>query len=187
VKSTLTTFEPSSATSGGASDAGASFSAISCCSASSSAALAWKLDRGVVELGDCGERHVEGRSDPAEGQSDAERILLDLQIPETVLDDDGHLVRETFNQVLGDRDSGSTRAEGDVEMVVAGQAARTLDLTKHTADNCAQGVLHDLVVRDQAFRSLVGHGLCGSGPGRPVKKSPVKRSSGDANRCDQTL
>ena len=44
-------------------------------------------------------------------------------------------------------------------MMLAGQPARLLDLAKHSADNCAQRVLHDLVVGDQALGGLVAHAV----------------------------
>ena len=57
-----------------------------------------ELDRGIVELGDRGERDAERRRHSAEGQADREDIVFDLQVPEAVLDDDRHLVREALEQ-----------------------------------------------------------------------------------------
>src|SRR6185369_15975289 len=65
--------------------------------------------------------------------------------------------------MLGDRYSRRARLEGDVEMVVAGQPARLLDLAQHPADHRPQRILHDLVVRDQAFGRLVGHNFVVAG------------------------
>ena len=43
-------------------------------------------------------------------------------------------------------------------MMLAGQPAATLDLAEHTADDCAQGLLHDLVVGNQAvWHATFGH------------------------------
>ena len=58
---------------------------------------------------------------------------------------------------LGMLTPGSSGLESDVEMMLAGQAAGALDLAEHPADHVAQSFLHDLVVRNQAFRSLVAH------------------------------
>ncbi len=42
---------------------------------------------------------------PPKRQADAERVLLDLQVPETVLDDDRHLVGKALGQMLRDVDA----------------------------------------------------------------------------------
>ena len=44
-------------------------------------------------------------------------------------------------------------------MMLARKAARRLDLAEHPADDGAQRVLHDLVVRNQALWGLVAHCL----------------------------
>jgi hypothetical protein len=41
--------------------------------------------------------------------------------------------------------------------MLAREGSRLLDLPEDAPDDRAQGVLHDLVVRDQAFRGLVAH------------------------------
>src|SRR5215213_7568940 len=91
------------------------------------------IDRPVVELGDRRERHPQGRRHSAERQADGEHVVLDLQIPEAVLDDDRHLVGKAFDQMLGDRHSRQAGLEGDVEMVAARKRPRLLDLAKHPA------------------------------------------------------
>ena len=60
---------------------------------------------------------------------------------------------------LGMLTPGHARLEGDVEMMVARKRAGPLDLAEHATDHVAQRLLHDLVVRDQAFGSLVAHHL----------------------------
>src|SRR5581483_944160 len=80
-----------------------------------------ELDGWIVELGDRSERHVEGRGDTAERQTNGESVFLHLEVPEAVLDDDGHLVGEFLDQVLRNRDPGKPGLEGDVEMVSARQ------------------------------------------------------------------
>jgi hypothetical protein len=42
-------------------------------------------------------------------------------------------------------------------MVAAGQRPGLLDLAEHPADDVAQRLLHDFVVRDQAFGRIVAH------------------------------
>jgi hypothetical protein len=44
-------------------------------------------------------------------------------------------------------------------MVSAGERARLFDLSEDSADDGAQCVLYDLVVRDQALGGLVAHNV----------------------------
>src|SRR5947209_12882329 len=78
-----------------------------------------ELDGRVVELGYRVEGHVESRRDASERQADGEIVLLNLQIPEAVLDDDGHLVREALEQMLWNGHSRHAGLEGHVDMVLA--------------------------------------------------------------------
>ena len=58
-------------------------------------------------------------------------ILGHLQIPELVLQHDGHFLGETGLQMCGNIDTGRMGAEGDVEMMVAGLVSYThLDVYK---------------------------------------------------------
>jgi hypothetical protein len=41
--------------------------------------------------------------------------------------------------------------------MVAGKSPGVLDLAKHATDDRPKRILHDLVVRDQTFGSLVAH------------------------------
>src|SRR3546814_3858754 len=74
-------------------------------------------------------------------------LLAHAQIPIAVRDDDGHFLGEASQQVAGNVHAGRAGAEGDVEMMAAGQAASGLHLAKHAADDGAQRILHDLVDR----------------------------------------
>src|SRR3546814_18677881 len=47
-----------------------------------------EFDRRVMELGDRGKRHAQRRRHAAERQADGEAVVLDLQVPEAVLDDE---------------------------------------------------------------------------------------------------
>ena len=116
-----------------------------------------EIDRRVDEIGDRRERNPQGRRHAAERQADREGVLFDLQVPEAVLDYDRHLFGKAIGEVLGDRNAGHAGIEGDVEMMAARQAPRPLDLAENAADDVAKRLLDDLVVRNQAFRSLVGH------------------------------
>src|SRR3546814_14915571 len=70
-------------------------------------------------------------------------------MPISVLDYDGHCLGEAFQQVAGNVHAWRAGAEGDVEMMAAGQAASGLHLAKHAADDGAQRILHDLVIGDR--------------------------------------
>src|SRR3546814_6047394 len=75
-----------------------------------------------------------------ERQPHLEPVLAHAQIPIAVLDDDGHFLGEAFQQVAGNVHAGRAGAEGDVEMMAAGQAASGLHLAKHAADDGAQRI-----------------------------------------------
>ncbi len=82
---------------------------------------------------------------------DFESLLGDAEIPELMLEDDGHFVREFLAQLGREPHARRIGAEGDDEMVVAGQAvARRLG--QHLAENGAQGVLHQEIVTDEISR-----------------------------------
>src|SRR3546814_10990998 len=85
-------------------------------------------------------------------QSHLEPVFVDLQVPIAIRDDDRHLGGKALQQMLWDIHAGRARAEGDVEMMGSGQAACFLHLAKDAADDGAQGVLHDLVIGNQADR-----------------------------------
>jgi len=116
-----------------------------------------ELDRGIVELRDRREWHPQSCWRSTKGQAYREAIGLNLEIPESMLDDDGHLIGEPLGKVLRDCDSGRLGLEGDVEMVAAGKAAGLLDFAKHPSNNRPQCILYDLVVRNQALWGLVAH------------------------------
>src|SRR3546814_2979378 len=63
-----------------------------------------------------------------ERQADAEMILFDGQVPEAILEDDRHLVGIFGDQMARNRDAGRLRLEGDIEMMLAGQAVAAHDL-----------------------------------------------------------
>src|SRR5262245_47598693 len=73
-----------------------------------------EVDRRVDEIGHRGERYDQGRGHAAKAQSDRKFMVGDLQIPEAVLDDDGHLVGESLDQMLGYRNTRHAGLERDV-------------------------------------------------------------------------
>src|SRR5690606_22919728 len=80
-----------------------------------------EVDRRVDEGRDCREGNLQLGRDLVEAQSDLEAVIVDRQIPELVLQDDRHLVREALAQMLRYMHVGRAGLEGDVEMVVAGK------------------------------------------------------------------
>src|SRR5688500_815128 len=66
-----------------------------------------EVDRRILEAGDRGERDDELRRRLVEAQADLEAVVVDLEIPEAVLDDDRHLIRKAIGKVLRDRDARS--------------------------------------------------------------------------------
>ncbi|KAK0363614.1 hypothetical protein LTR94_014342 [Friedmanniomyces endolithicus] len=117
-----------------------------------------EIDGGIDEGGDRAEGNDQMGRDLVEGQADLEMAVADLEIPELVLEDDGHLVRETFRQMLGDIHPGGMGLERDVEMMRARQAAGLLHFAQHAADDRAQGLLHDFVIGNQAVGQVFTHG-----------------------------
>ena len=116
-----------------------------------------EIDRRIDEIGHRGEGHDQGRRHAAEAEADRKLLIVDLEVPEAVLDDDRHLVGEALDQMLGDRNARHAGLEGDVEMMAARQPAALLHLAQHPADDVAQGLLHDLVVRNQGLRGFLTH------------------------------
>jgi len=58
---------------------------------------------------------------PAETERDGEAVFLDNEIPELVLQDDGHLLRILLMQPVGDAHARPVGVEGDIEVMVAGR------------------------------------------------------------------
>jgi hypothetical protein len=94
-------------------------------------------------------------------QDDAEAIGVNFEIPELVLEHDRHLIGITRAQMFRDDYPLTVRAERDVEMMLARQAARTRRFLKRGADDATQRVLHQLFVPDH----VVGHVAPPSAPG----------------------
>src|SRR3954471_1480588 len=89
-----------------------------------------EIDSGIDEAGDGGKGDDQPRRRLVEREADLEPVLADLEVPEAVLDDDGHLVREAFGQVARYVDARRMGLERDVEMVLAGQDAAALHFSQ---------------------------------------------------------
>ena len=108
-----------------------------------------EINRWVDKGSDRRERDVQFRRNSIEAEADGEAFLVHTQIPELILQHYGHFIGETLVQCLRDIHARRRGLESDVEMVRAGQSAAIIDnLTQNAANNGAQGLLHDIVVRD---------------------------------------
>ena len=164
VKSTLTTLEPSSLG-----------SSLPRCPqerrsrpphaprAGSSAPSAWKVSAnstaGSWNWVTAANGTMKCRRNAAERQPDGKAVLLDLQIPEAVLDDDRHLVGEALQQMLGDGNSRHPGLERDIEMMLAGQPARSLRprrSTRPTTARSASCTISSYGIRLSGVSSLIG-------------------------------
>ena len=83
----------------------------------------------------------------AERQADLEGIVVDRQIPELVLQHDGHGLRILRPHPVRQPHAGRRSVEGDLEMVVARQAVLG-GIRQHGAHDAAQGGLGEKVVPD---------------------------------------
>ena len=96
------------------------------------------------------------RRDLAERQADFEMLGLNLQVPIFMLKHNGHFIGEAFVQMLRNGNARGLSFESDVEMMVARKAI-TRNIAQHAANNSAQCLLHNVVIRNQAINMLIGH------------------------------
>ena len=116
---------------------------------------------------------------PLKERPTSKAASVTVEIPELVLQDDGHLGRILRLEAGGDAHARMLRVEGDEEVVLAGQAGLR-HLGKHFAHEAAQGVLGEHVVADEVF----GHRREGSAAGAPLAtKGKVEAS---VARCLRT-
>ena len=116
-----------------------------------------ELHRRIEEAGDCLERNDQLFRNAAERQADLETLLVHRQIPELVLQDDGHFFRVLRAQAFGNAHAVAVGVERDVEMMIARQALLG-GVGEHVAHHAAQRLLGQEIVAD-----LVGHGASGLG------------------------
>src|SRR5690606_30826773 len=81
-----------------------------------------------------------------------EQALGDLEVPELVLDDDGHLLCIFRLQVLRDANAGGIGEKRDEEVVLARQMPGDSDLGQNLADDAAQRVLSENVIANVVLR-----------------------------------
>ena len=116
--------------------------------------LQGELHRRVGKGRDRRERDHQPLRDAAKRQADLEALLRDDQVPELVLQDDGHVLWILRTHALGHFNPFGASVEGDVEMVIAWQAAPG-DVFEHSFHHAAERVLGEDVVADM----IGGHGL----------------------------
>ena len=101
--------------------------------------------RGIDEGRQRGERHLYAFLLLVEAHRHFEELVVDDEVPVLVLEHDRHLFRILGAQIVGQLHAGVGAAEGNVEMVRAGQAL-VGDLSQHAAHDAAQRIVDESVV-----------------------------------------
>jgi hypothetical protein len=101
-----------------------------------------KLHGRVDETGDGVEGNEQALRHIAERQADLEAALAHRQIPELVLENDGHFLRIFLAHALRQANARRFGPECDEEMMVAGEPFAR-GFTQNFADHAAQGILHE--------------------------------------------
>ncbi len=107
-----------------------------------------ELHRRIEEAFDRLERDVQLLGNAVERERDLEMRLGDGEIPELVLQHDGHLFRILLAQARRELHAGRARIERDVEMMLARQAAGLGHVGEHAAHHRAQRLLGQQIVAD---------------------------------------
>ena len=115
--------------------------------------LETELDRRIVERRHRLERYSDAFGYAAERQAHFEGLLGHREVPELMLQDDGHVLRILRPHAFGKPHAGRRGAEGDLEMMLAGKAILG-DVGKHRAHDAAQGRLREDIVANV----IEGHG-----------------------------
>jgi hypothetical protein len=97
--------------------------------------------------------NLEAVRDVAEAEADREAVRADLEIPELVLQHDGHLGGVARAQAVVDHHGGMIGAKGDVEVMAPGHPAPG-DHLERVAHHGAERSLHEPAV----IEGLIGHG-----------------------------
>lgn len=120
-----------------------------------------EINRWIDESSNRSEGNIQLGRHLVKAEADGKAIFVNAQIPEFVLQHDGHFIGEPFAQMFRDRYPGRGGLEGNVEMVVAWQrAAVLLNFAQHPADYSAQSLLHDFVIGYQAIWRFITHNAC---------------------------
>src|SRR5690606_39148379 len=99
-----------------------------------------ELHRRIEEAFDGGEGDTENLSLAVEGKADLEACLGDLEVPELVLQNDGHLLVVLLEQTLADSDARRLGDKGDEEVVLSGKTG-SCDFGQDLADDPPQSFL----------------------------------------------
>src|SRR5581483_10016480 len=106
-----------------------------------------ELRRRIVERLDRAERHDQALRNVGERELHLEAVVRHLQVPELVLQDDGHLLGILLLEPFGHRDALGARIKGDVQMVLAGQAL-ALHPRQYLTHDAPQSILREKIVSD---------------------------------------
>ena len=104
-----------------------------------------KLHRRIEEALDRRERDHEPFGDAAERQADFETILRHYQIPELMLQNEGHLLGILRQDAWRQPDPFGPGREGNIEMMIAGKAVLG-GIGQHGSHDSAQGLLGEDIV-----------------------------------------
>ncbi len=96
------------------------------------------------------------RGNLAECQADFKPGVRHFQVPELVLEYDCHFIRESLAQAPWNGNARSVRLERDVEMMVAGQSL-SRHLREYATNHGTQGLLHNLIIGNQAVWRAISH------------------------------
>src|SRR5262249_39653144 len=115
-----------------------------------------ELHRRIEEALDRAERHRQPLGDAAERKPDLEAILGHHQVPELVLQDDGHLVRILREQARRELHALGLGNEGDEEMVLARQTMWG-GVVQALAQHAAKRVARKYIITNMIGRHYRSH------------------------------
>jgi hypothetical protein len=113
-----------------------------------------ELNRWIEEALHGGKRHVQAFRNAAEGHADLEAFVGHYQIPELMLQDDGHLLGILRQHARRQAHAVRAGVEGNIEMMLPGQAVLG-GVDEHLVHDPAQGLLGQDIVPDV----IDGHGV----------------------------
>jgi hypothetical protein len=113
-----------------------------------------KLRRGIEKAFDGAERYEKFLSNLIERELDFELAFVNAQIPELMLQNDGHFLLVLLAQAFGNPYLRMACVEGNVKVMFSRQA-RLLDPQQGGANNTAQGILGKQIISHH----ILSHGI----------------------------
>jgi len=106
-----------------------------------------ELDAWIVECLDLRERNHEPFWNIVEREFDLETLLGYFEVPELMLQDDGHFIRVLFHQAIRYRYARAMGVESDIKVMLAGKTG-LCNLLQHGTYDAAQRRLRHNIVSD---------------------------------------